>query len=332
MEPSSTALMGAMLGLGRYVALLLAASLLWLLVWQWRRGRRLVGTLLALALILFDLFTVNARPNVQQRKIENQVLASDVTRELQAQPGTFRVHNEFRLPGNHGTLSGLEDTWGASPLRLASYEQLFQKVPLERAWELLNVGFIVTWKDSIDPPSSLVYQAPAKRGEVDYIHRLEAEHPRAWIVYQVEVMPDEDSVLERLASKDFHPYSVALVTEPLPTPLAGQPAGTAEVSIVERSPSRLVLEVDQKDRGLLVLSEIHYPGWRARVDGQQLPIVRADGILRAVEVPAGRHLVEMTFRPASVYLGLAISATTLLFSLAYLLWCMAGCVWKPLSG
>jgi len=327
---SSSGLMDAMLDLGRYVGLLLAASLLWLLVWRWTRGYWLVGTVLALVLILFDLVTVNSRVNIQERKIENQVRATGVIRELQAQPGMFRVHNEFRLPGNHGPIFSLEDTWGASPLRLASYERLFEELPLERAWDLLNVGYVVTWLDDIDVLSSLVYQETAKRGEVDYVHRLDREHPRAWTVYQVEVMPAEGAVLERLAEPDFDPYSEALVTEPLASPVAGPQDGGGQVRLVEYSPSRLAIEVEQAYDGLLVLSENYYPGWQAKVDGREVPIVRTNAVLRAVEVPAGEHRVEMAFKPVSVALGAAISATTLLLGSLYGLWCVIGCVRNPI--
>ena len=56
--------------------------------------------------------------------------------------------------------------------------------------------------------------------------------------------------------------------------------------------------------GLLVLSEIAYPGWHVWVDGNSQPVVPYDGLLRAVQLPAGEHQVLFTFRPASLVLGL----------------------------
>jgi hypothetical protein len=327
----------AMLSLGIFVALLLGGSLLWLLVWKRHPEKWLLSAGLALFLILLDLFTVNSRPNVQKRKIENQFRATGVIRELQAQPGKFRVHNEWRLPGNYGDVFGLEDTWGASPLRLASYERFVDQVPQERAWELLNVRYVVTWLDDLSAPSEPVYEEPTKKGEVTYIHELEGEHPRIWIVYQTEVVSREDEMLDRIAQPDFDPYGVALLAEPLRSSLGGQPASKPQVGLVptsllgDSSPSHLVVNVDQEANGLLIFSEIYYPGWQARVDGHEVPLLQADAILRAVEVPAGQHQVEMTFNPPSVKLGLAISAATLLLSLAYCLWCGIRCFWKPIN-
>jgi hypothetical protein len=228
---------------------------------------------------------------------------------------------------------GVEDTWGASPLRLASYERLFEAVPLERVWGLLNVRYVITWLEDLDVPAQPVYQEPAKRGEVDYVQRLEAEHPRGWIVHQVEVLPDEDAVLARLAQPEFDPYRVGLLTESeaasLPATLgAGGETGSlgedaphaGRVNFAEVSPSRLVIEVDQGAEGLLILSEVFYPGWQVQLDGQQVPILLADAVLRAVWVPAGAHVVEMTFEPGSLKLGAAISGVTLLLSAGYVMW------------
>ena len=73
---------------------------------------------------------------------------------------------------------------------------------------------------------------------------------------------------------------------------------------------RTALKVVTPAAGLLVLSEIDYPGWRARLDGARVPILTKDGILRSLNLPAGEHQVVLTFVPLSMYagLGLAIAA------------------------
>jgi uncharacterized membrane protein YfhO len=63
---------------------------------------------------------------------------------------------------------------------------------------------------------------------------------------------------------------------------------------------------------ILVLSENHYPGWRAYVDGKSVDVIRVNYNLRGVAVPAGNHLVEFVYRPKSVLAGLAVSLLTLL--------------------
>jgi uncharacterized membrane protein YfhO len=64
-----------------------------------------------------------------------------------------------------------------------------------------------------------------------------------------------------------------------------------------------------------VLSDNYYPGWTAAVDGSPAQIFRANHTMRAVNVPAGRHLVSFVFMPAaffvSMYVSLAAAALTL---------------------
>jgi hypothetical protein len=89
-----------------------------------------------------------------------------------------------------------------------------------------------------------------------------------------------------------------------------------DAAAIEWTPNRI--RVQAVGPGKLVLSEIAYPGWQARVDGVRAPVVTNAGILRSVELPAGAHEVILTFIPASVYIGLILAVVALL-SLA-LLW------------
>ena len=76
--------------------------------------------------------------------------------------------------------------------------------------------------------------------------------------------------------------------------------------------------------GLLVLSEVDYPGWRATVDGSDVPVVRADYVLRAVCVPAGEHTVELVYDPPLLKIGLGITAVAMVVLAAAGGWRAAG--------
>jgi uncharacterized membrane protein YfhO len=90
------------------------------------------------------------------------------------------------------------------------------------------------------------------------------------------------------------------------------------VDILEYTPTRISLQADMVDHGLLLLSDVDYPGWQARVDGQLAPIYRANYLLRAVPVEAGQHRVEVYYDPQLFKVGLAITVLTLLVSGALL--------------
>ena len=73
-------------------------------------------------------------------------------------------------------------------------------------------------------------------------------------------------------------------------------------------------EVASEQGGIVVFSDIYYPGWTATVDGKDVPVARANYILRAISVPAGKHEVVMTFDPQTVHITetIAYSALALL--------------------
>jgi uncharacterized membrane protein YfhO len=73
------------------------------------------------------------------------------------------------------------------------------------------------------------------------------------------------------------------------------------------SPTRLEVDVELPRPGILVVSESYYPGWRARVDGAPAEILRADYLLRGVELDAGAHHVSFEYRPWSLRIGAVAS-------------------------
>jgi uncharacterized membrane protein YfhO len=79
---------------------------------------------------------------------------------------------------------------------------------------------------------------------------------------------------------------------------------------------RVVIEASHP--GYAVLVDAYDQGWRATVDGTPVAVERANVCFRAVPVPAGSHVVEYTYRPRSIALGLAVTAFTALLGLAWM--------------
>jgi hypothetical protein len=78
----------------------------------------------------------------------------------------------------------------------------------------------------------------------------------------------------------------------------------SSIQLVERTPPYLKYESMSTSNGLAVFSEIYYPkGWHAFIDGNEVPIIRANYVLRALEVPAGKHTIEFKFEPKSYVVG-----------------------------
>jgi hypothetical protein len=142
--------------------------------------------------------------------------------------------------------------------------------------------------------------------------------PRARFVPFVGVVRDTRVLLQRLAWGIFDLRQMALLEEPPPSGFHGNVAGAATgvADIVVDEPERVVVRVRAPARGFLHLADQYFPGWHATVNGAPAPIMRANYLFRLVEVPAGESTVEFRYRPASVRIGAAISAATVLALIA----------------
>jgi hypothetical protein len=136
--------------------------------------------------------------------------------------------------------------------------------------------------------------------------------PRARIVGEAVVVSDDRTLATVLGAEGtYDPALQTVLTEPPPIELGG--AGvTGSATWVERTPNRLVLEVEASGPALLVLSENWFPSWRASVDGDPVRVLRADHTLRAVAVPSGNHRVEMWYESSLLRLSAGLSAACVL--------------------
>jgi hypothetical protein len=212
---------------------------------------------------------------------------------------------------------GLDDTGGVSPLRLQRYQDFLAAVPEARARWLLNVHYVFSRQSALPDGEAIPSYTDPTQGLS--LYRIREPGAPAYLVYAVQVEPDDSKALQSLAAAQSDPARVVVLAQDPGIALAGTGQGTVQVA--ERLPNRMRLEVETDAAGILVLSEIDYPGWWATVDGQRVPILRADTVLRAVAVGAGHHRVEMVFRPWTVWAGLALSVLTLVLGAAGMAWC-----------
>jgi len=82
----------------------------------------------------------------------------------------------------------------------------------------------------------------------------------------------------------------------------------------------LLIETEAATDSLLVLSEMAYPGWRARVDGQAAEWYRVNYILCGVPLKAGKHRVEFIYQPNIIKIGAVVSITTALGLFGLVIW------------
>jgi len=134
--------------------------------------------------------------------------------------------------------------------------------------------------------------------------------PRAYVSHNPRLVPDDEAALAALADPTFNPaHEVVLVGEQPPPP-AGEGQGGGGLDLLTYQPEHVVVSATLSAPGYLVLSDTYYPGWRATVDGVEVPIERANYLLRAVAAPGGAHRVEFTYWPTHLDVGLLISGGT----------------------
>jgi len=119
--------------------------------------------------------------------------------------------------------------------------------------------------------------------------------------------------LRRKTPVDF--YSAWLVHLPETDPA---PSGAFAFRDFSNTGNRITFTAETPDEGFLLLNEIDYPGWQATIDGNPVPIFKADGIFRAMHVSKGTHKIRLQFRPRSLLWGAAGSLATLFLSLFFL--------------
>ena len=183
-----------------------------------------------------------------------------------------------------------------------------------RALSLLSVADFLQHPrgDPIDVPGMEV----AYRGADGVVYSNANALPRVFLVGSQQVVDGEEAALAAATAPGFDGRSMAVTERRLPglADASGDPtgerAGTARLASYEAE--RVVARTNARGRSLLVLTDVHFPGWKVSVDGRPSTMERVDYLLRGVMVPAGRHTVEFSYEPASFRAGWILSVLGLI--------------------
>ena len=153
-----------------------------------------------------------------------------------------------------------------------------------------------------------------------YIYAIESALPVAFVVHNARIVEDAQHRLELLQHPSFDPHTEVILSHRLPSlPIRGAEQSRDEsVSIVRDGQDRVRIDVTLTQPGYLVLTDTHYPGWRATVDGQPVEILEANHAFRAVQLGTGEHTVLFEYEPLSFRLGawITLSALVVLAAIA----------------
>ncbi|MGQ9652454.1 MAG: YfhO family protein, partial [Thermodesulfobacteriota bacterium] len=206
---------------------------------------------------------------------------------------------------------------GAQPARNVIMIAIQRYSPLFR---LLGLRHVVGRAESIRSSLPVVFA----EGDLAAIE-VPGPLPKGYLVEEIRVVPEEEQILDSLAREEADPAQVALMTEsppayqaptgafPLPDDIR-RPDWTSEMGsvwFVRQDTDTIHYLVRSEKEALLMTTEVAYPGWRAWIDGEEAPLLRANFVQRAVQVPSGTHLVTMRFEPKGWKVGMILSLTGL---------------------
>ncbi|MGQ9792125.1 MAG: YfhO family protein [Anaerolineae bacterium] len=300
-------------GLVFFIGLLAAAIVL---LYALQRGwvRPVIFGILGVALTFFDLASLGSNLDVTSRDPSTAFHHHGIIAFLKADSSLYRIDTRTNIwhlwQPDTPLLHNLHDVSGVvNPLILADYQRFLEGIPSRssRLYDFLNVKYVIAARDVV-----LDWQkfAPVFEGDAQlavFLNRVAL--PRAFVVHRARSVSDQAAAWEAVHAPEFDPAQEVVVERgPELNVAVSRPA---DIRMDLYTLNALQMRVDMPAEGYLVLSENWYPGWQARVDGEQQPVWRANYCFWALHLAAGQHHVEMYFTPHSWILGLMVTLLTL---------------------
>jgi hypothetical protein len=182
-------------------------------------------------------------------------------------------------------------------------------VPWERRLPLLSAGavsLVLTDQAVVTPGLKLLARLLNASNIPFYLYRNETAVPRVTFLTHAVAADTHADALKRMLLPEFDPRSLVVLETQDPVPDLSSCEGT-KIEKAERGANSSFYIVDARCSGFLVFSEPYFSGWRASIDERNVPLFRANYLFSAIKLPAGKHRIERSYEPRSVWLGGSIS-------------------------
>lgn len=310
---------------------LIFIALAWLAVFYYLRNKLSAAFLYIgiISLTLVDLWGVNKRYLQKEDYISTSNTGSFVATEadrliLQDSDPNYRVLSYLQNPWNEARTSFFHKSLGGyHGAKLHRYADVIEGCLDKQFRDLLQdlqAGGTIGSFSIINMLNTKYLLAGTEAGGV-----LKNEHAlgHAWFVPEVSKVNSADEEFAQLCS--FDPAKTALVDQSK-FPLGNTTFSTqGNLELAEYLPNYLKYKVQNQGPGFAVFSEIYYPeGWQATIDGEPVTILRANYLLRALQIPAGQHTIEFRFAPKAYIVGnkimMVASLLTILLLAGIVIW------------
>lgn len=295
---------------------IIVIGMAFLLAYRYGRLKEEYTVACILVLCLVDLWQVNKRylndemfvpkserEQPQQKTQTDELILRDQTLDYRVLNLASNTFNENETSYYHKSIGG----YHAAKLR--RYQEMIEQYINPEMQALFGAvskaagDMTLVNGDSICPVLNMLntryFIFPLEGGQTVPIQNPYA-YGNAWFVDQLDYVANANEEISAVGRIDLRHRAVAdaKFREQLGDAVVQDTASV--VTITSYEPNRLVYDVNSGKGGVLVFSEIYYPGWTATVDGQPVELGRVDYILRAIHIQPGRHQVELAFFPKSV--------------------------------
>ena len=174
--------------------------------------------------------------------------------------------------------------------------------------DLCNMRYVITRSEIDNPKIEKMFDGPRYT-----IYRNNNAMPRAYWVGTAQMVESDEAAIQQILSDNFDPKSSVVIVsnDKLLTPNQKSQSTESAIDINSYTPNKITISA-QCEAGWIVLTDPYYPGWKATVDNQPVPIYPANGLFRAIMVPEGTHTIEFTYFPESMKKGVWIALASAL--------------------
>ena len=299
--------------------IIIAIGTLCLLLHKSKKLRKeyMLGAVIVLCLV--DMWQVNKRylnndmfvPKSEREAPQELTKTDEFILQDKSDCGNYRVLNLSKSTFNENETSYYHKSIGGyHAAKLRRYQELIDAYIAPEMQGVMKAvaeaegDMTVVKGDSIWPVLNMLNMRyvimPLQNGETVPLKNQYAQG-NAWFVDKISYVDNANQELDALAKMDIRHEAVAdkKFQEQLGQAVA-QDFNNSSVTLTAYEPNELKYDVNSSKGGVLVFSEIYYPGWTATVDGQPVEVGRVNYVLRALQLKPGKHQVVLQFFPKSV--------------------------------
>lgn len=299
-------------------ALVVVIGTLCLLLFKARKlkANYMVGAIIVLCLI--DLWQVNKRylnndmfvPKSEREAPIQETETDRIILQDKTDLGNYRVLNLASNTFNENETSYFHNSIGGyHAAKLRRYQDMIDMYIAPEMGSLMQAvaqaggDMSKVNGDSIFPVLNMLnaryFILPLQDGQTVPVQNPYVYGP-AWYVDNLTYVDNANAEIERVGKMDIRHEAVADKRFEAQLKTAVKQDSTSVVKLTSYMSDRLTYDVNSSKGGVIVFSEVYYPGWTATVDGQPVELGRVNYLLRAVNVAPGKHKIELAFHPKSV--------------------------------